>query len=57
MKDGGGLYKVESAQQHSPLSPGTPVPNPCPVAQENIVFSEDCTWASSDGVAAVVLSA
>lgn len=32
VKDGGGLYKVERAQQHSPVSPGRPVSNLCPVA-------------------------
>lgn len=58
VKDGGGLYTVERAQQHSPLSPRRQVSNLCPVApQENIVFSEDCTWASRDGGTSIVLSA
>lgn len=57
VKDGGGLYKVERAQQHSPISPGRPVSNLCLVAQqENTVFSEDCTWASRDAVATVAWS-
>lgn len=37
VRDVGDLYKVERTQQHSPISPGRPVSNLCPVApQENI---------------------